>query len=189
MNARLRDLDIDLTLLLGMENHLDLDLPCEVSAGRALPMNGSRYILVEMPFFGRPNYVEEVLFELQLQGLTPVLAHPELLASFVERGMLSQITAGSVAGAFGQRVRKFTATLFRRGLVHVLASDAHFPSGPRSPELPGYLEAAVALVGAERVRAMVTETPKAITENRPVEVDPPRTVTEPRSWFRFWRRG
>ena len=199
MNARLRDLDIDLTLLLGMENHLDLDLPCEVSAGRALPMNGPRYILVEMPFFGRPNYVEEVLFELQLQGLTPVLAHPErieafqtdpeLLASFVERGMLSQITAGSVAGAFGQRVRKFTATLFRRGLVHVLASDAHFPSGPRSPELPGYLEAAVALVGAERVRAMVTETPKAITENRPVEVDPPRTVTEPRSWFRFWRRG
>lgn len=103
MNGRIRDQGTELTLVLGMENHLDLDLPDEVEAGRALPMNRTRYILVEMPFFGKPNYIEDVLFRIQLQGLTPVLAHPErieafqqdpgLLASFVERGMLSQVTA------------------------------------------------------------------------------------------------
>ena len=107
MNSRIQDEAIVLTLALGMENHLDLFE--EVSSGRALPINGSRYILVEMPLFGRPNYMEDVLF--QLQGLTPVLAHPdraeafqsdpELLVGFVERGMLSQITAGSIVGHFG----------------------------------------------------------------------------------------
>ncbi|MDP7534392.1 MAG: capsular biosynthesis protein, partial [SAR202 cluster bacterium] len=105
VNAWLVEHEIDMTMVLGMENHLDLDLPDEVSAGRALPMNGTNYILVEMPFFGRPNYVEEVLFQLQLQGMTPVLAHPErieafqrdpdLLAKFVNIGMLTQVTAGS----------------------------------------------------------------------------------------------
>ena len=62
MNGQLKVHGIDLTLLLGMENHLDLELLEDYSTGRALPINSSRYILVEMPFFGRPNYVEFVLF-------------------------------------------------------------------------------------------------------------------------------
>ena len=75
-------------------------------------MNGSRYILVEMPFFGRPDWVEDTLSRIQNRGLTPVLAHPErieafqqdpdLLATFIERGMLSQITAGSVDRYMGR---------------------------------------------------------------------------------------
>lgn len=55
-NEELQRLDIELEVLIGMENHLDLELPEDVSAGRALPMNGSRYALVELPFFGYPNY-------------------------------------------------------------------------------------------------------------------------------------
>ena len=126
-----------------MENHLDEALPDEIDAGRALPMNGSRYILVEMPFFGRPDYIERTLLEVQDMGLTPVLAHPErieafqedveLLASFVERGMLSQITSGSVVGTWGDEVKKFTHELLDRRLAHVMASDTHSPTGLGRP--------------------------------------------------------
>ena len=63
MNERITAQGNDLKLVLGMENHLDVDLPDEIEAGRALPMNGSRYMLIEMPFFGRPNYIEDVLFK------------------------------------------------------------------------------------------------------------------------------
>ncbi len=196
MNARIQSQGIDLTLLLGMENHLDVDLLQEVSEGRALPMNGTRYILVELPFFGHPNYVEDSLFQLQLQGLTPVLAHPErieafqrdpeLLVKFVERGMLSQITGGSTLGYFGGRVRRFTATLLKRGLVHVIASDTHFPGGPRSPKLPSSVQAAAEIIGMERAQTMVVDTPRAILEDRPVEVEPPREADSPRRWWQFW---
>lgn len=199
LNARLRDLGVGLTILVGMENHLDVDLPAEASAGTALPMNGSRYILVEMPFFGRPNYVEDTLFQLQLQGLTPVLAHPEriqafqedpgFLARLVERGMLSQVTAGSLLGHFGGRARRFTGLLLRRGLVHVIASDAHSPSGPRSPRLPPGLKAAAAVVGMERARSMVLETPRAIVEDHAIEVEPPRELDATRRWWRMWGSG
>ena len=197
MNRRIRDQGTDLTLALGMENHLDLELPDEIEAGRAIPMNGSRYILVEMPFFGKPNYIEDVLFRIQILRLTPVLAHPErieafqedpdLLAKFVERGMLSQVTAGSVIGLFGKRVQGVTKNMLRRNLVHILASDTHFPDGPRSPRLGICIEAASSIIGEDAAMAMVVDTPKAILEDRIFEVPPPRDSTAIRHWWQFWK--
>ena len=196
MNERIRDQSIDLTLVLGMENHLDVDLPDEIEAGRALPMNKTRYILVEMPFFGRPQYIEDVLFKVQLLGLTPVLAHPEriqafqqntdMLAGFVERGMLTQVTAGSVIGYFGKRVQRVTNNMLRRNLVHILASDTHYATGRRSPKLGIGIEAASAIVGADAAMAMVVDTPKAILEDHTIEVEPTRTSAAIRRWWQFW---
>jgi protein-tyrosine phosphatase len=196
INKYLTGQGIGVSIVLGMENHLDIDLPDEFTAGRALRMNGTRYALVELPFFGHPNFVSEVLFQIQLQGITPVLAHPERieyiqnnplqLAEFAERGMLSQITGGSITGHFGANVRKFTHTLLRRGLVHIIASDCHFPQGPRSPLLTPSFEAAAQVVGRERAMRMVVDTPRAVLEDRPVETQRPLATPAQRSWWRFW---
>lgn len=196
-NMELEERGIVLEILMGMENHLDMELPDAFSQGLALPIAGSRYALVEMPFFGRPNYLEEVLFQLQLSGVTPLLAHPErieavqrdpdLLAKFVERGMLSQITAGSIVGHFGGSVKRLTHSLLRRGLVHVIASDTHYAHGPRSPLLSEGVDAAAALVGEERAQAMVVDTPKAILGDQPIEFEPPTSDRAPRRWWRLWK--
>ena len=169
---------VDISLVLGMENHLDERLPDDIDAGRALPMNGSRYILIEMPFFGRPDWIERTLAKVQGRGLIPVLAHPErieafqhdpsLLASFVEQGMLSQVTAGSIVGAWGDEVAHFTRQLLEMRLAHVMASDTHFASGPRSPRLDVGIEAAAAIVGMSDATAMVVDTPLAILEDKPL---------------------
>jgi protein-tyrosine phosphatase len=198
VSARVREQGDDLTLVLGMENHPDLELPNEVAAGRALPIGDTRYILVELPFVGTPMYAEDVLNKLQLQGLTPVLAHPErieafqrnpeLLLDFVERGMLSQVTAGSAIGVFGRRVQRFTAHLLKRNLVHVMSSDTHRPSGPRSPRLGPGIAAVTRLVGEVSATAMVMDNPRAILEDLVVEVDPPRSYESIRRWWQFWKR-
>ncbi len=197
MSDELQAEGIDLTLLTGMENHLDLEFPEDLEAGTALPINGSKYALVELPFFGYPNYVEEVLFKLQLQGVIPVLAHPERieaiqeepqrLVSFVERGMLSQVTAGSIRGRFGGKVKSFTHSLLRRNLVHVISSDTHTPSGLRSPKITRGFETAAEIVGRESATLMVVDTPKAIIENEAVEVAPPTSDSSPKRWWYFWR--
>lgn len=188
---------VELPFFMGMENHLVPDLPTMFASGRALPINGSRYALVELPFFERPNYLEATLFQLQLQGITPLLAHPErieciqkdpdLLAGFVERGMLSQITAGSLLGYFGADVRRFTEELLQRGLAHVMASDCHHASGPRSPRLTAGVEAATKLVGAERAQGMVVDTPRAILENQPVKAETPQKAEKKRRWWSLGR--
>ena len=179
LNHKIQDRAFDVSVVLGMENHLDQDLPLDVAKGRALPMNGSRYILVEMPFFGCPAYVEDVLYQLQSDGLIPVLAHPErieafqrdpdMLANFVGKGMLSQVTARSLVGQWGPEVKRFAEHILAGGLAHVLASDAHTPGAPRPPTLEHGVQAAALLLGWNAAEKMVRETPLAILEDRPID--------------------
>ncbi len=50
-------------------------------------------------------------------------------------------------------------------LVHVIASDAHGTIG-RPPGLSRAVEAAAKIVGESKARAMVTEIPRAILDNK-----------------------
>ena len=169
-----------LRLVMGMENHLVPDLALMFGDGRALPIEGTGYALIEMPFFGRPDHLEPTLEEIRSMGITPVLAHPErieavqrdpgLLAAFIEAGMLSQVTAGSLVGHFGDAVRRFTEELIRGEMAHVMSSDCHRPDGPRSPDLGPGLAAAEALIGSRAAGRLVCGNPGNIIRGRRVEV-------------------
>ena len=186
MNAQNHAHGVELSLVLGMENHLDTDLPAEIEAGRALPMNGTSYILIEMPFFGRPDFIEETLTEVQSMGLVPVLAHPErieafqndpdMLRRFIDKGMVSQITSNSLIGFWGEEVRDFTRYLLKNGMAHVMASDTHHAVGGRSPRMDVGLDAAADIIGFEAALAMLVDTPRAILEDKPIEIEPPRAT-------------
>ncbi len=186
MNAQNCAHGVGLSLVLGMENHLDAELPAEIEAGRALPMNGTRYILIEMPFFGRPDYIEDALAQVQSMDLVPVLAHPErieafqrdpdMLRRFLERGMVSQITSGSVIGFWGEEVRRFTRFLLESRMAHVMASDTHHAEGGRSPRMDVGLESAADIIGDDAALAMLVDTPKAILEDKSLYIEPPRRI-------------
>ena len=186
LDSMLGDSEIPLGLVMGMENHVVPGLDEMFADGRALPIGNTRYALIEMPFFGHPEYLEPTLSRVRSLGITPVLAHPErievvqrrpeILADFVEAGMLSQITAGSLLGHFGADVRRFTEDLVRSGLAHVMASDCHRPDGPRAPVLGPGLAAAAELIGAKEAGRLVNEVPRSIVEDRTVIVGRPRPV-------------
>ena len=89
--------------------------------------------------------------------------------AFVGLGMVSQITAGSLLGQWGNEVKEFTLELLEMGLVHVIASDTHMPGEPRPPGLAAGAEAASRAVGTARAQAMVGSTPRAILENLSLE--------------------
>ena len=178
LRHRIASENIPLALALGMENHIDDALPEDAAAGKALTMNGSRYILVEMPFFGsieEHDYVEDALQGLQAQGLVPVFAHPErieafqlkpaLLERYIGIGMLSQITRGSLLGHWGDEVRQFSLELLSNGMAHILSSDTHSPHPPRTPELGEALRITSEIVGRQRATAMVNDTPHAILKD------------------------
>ena len=163
---------VSLSLVLGMENPVATDIASRLEKGSALTINGSDYILMELPFAQLPNYWEEVLFQLQLLGLRPLLAHPErqaqlqkdstLVARIVERGVLIQVTIGSLAGSFGPKVKKTAEAFLKQGLVHILASDCHGADGSRSPEFRAGFDAARKLVGEEVATRLVSDNPWAI---------------------------
>ncbi len=182
---------IKIDVVLGMENHLTPDLPQLVERGEGYSINDKGYILVELPFSFYPDYTEDVLFDLQAKGLTPIIAHPERQASIqadpnlmkrlVERGILGQVTAMSIIGQFGPEALRSAHTLMKRGLVHVIASDAHRPTGPRIPVMSEAVEEAIKIVGKSASEAMAVSNPEAILEGRPVEPDTPSAQSEKRA--------
>jgi protein-tyrosine phosphatase len=135
LSKELAERGIDLEVLAGGEVAVskvhDLDAPTL----RNLCLGDSSYILVESPYSYSSGVLEAVLRDLRGEGLRPMLAHPERSPSFttdyvrlqriVADGVLCSVTAGSMEGNFGARVRDFTARLFSDGLVHNVASDAH----------------------------------------------------------------
>jgi protein-tyrosine phosphatase len=196
LQGELRRQELDLEILPGMEVHLLPETPSLYRGKQVFTLNSSRYILVEFPIHSFPIYAEDTLFNLQVHKLVPVIAHaerysalaerPELLEQMVARGMLLQITAGSLMGQFGAQAREMAETLITRRMAHVMASDGHSVSR-RPPILSGGLQRAGQLVGEDIALEMVTTVPAAILRNEEVTVPEPVAIRR-RSWFPFGHR-
>lgn len=170
---------------LGAEVHLDEGLPRLIEAGERLRLAGGQYLLFELPDTFPLRAVEQVVFDLQVLGITPVLAHPERIPQFlrqpaqlrrlVEQGALGQATGSSVAGVFGAPCREITLAFIREGLIHVVASDAH-DERRRTTSLREACDALRSEFGDALASALLVERPRAILEGRDVDVEPQATA-------------
>ena len=94
-----------------------------------------RSILVEMSFLFRSPNLENALFELQMAGFNPILAHPERYLYMVdcleefdrlhENGCRFQLNYISFAGVYGWGSVKIIRYLARRGYCDFVATDLH----------------------------------------------------------------
>jgi protein-tyrosine phosphatase len=126
---------LEVAVVAGAEVAGTMLMDLDDSALDRLCLGEGRYVLVESPYHHLPINFADSVFDLQLRGYHPVLAHPERCVAFIddrtrlvsllERGVHTSITAGSMAGQFGSRVRELTTWLFSEGFVTNVASDAH----------------------------------------------------------------
>jgi protein-tyrosine phosphatase len=187
---------IDLELRAGAEIALTRLPELDAPERERLRLGGGPWLLIEPPFAPVLGSIEEMLLELQAGGQRVLLAHPErcaafhsdpkMLTSLVRAGVLTSLTAGSLVGQFGERVRRFALELMREQLVHNVASDTH-DVAKRPPSIADELERA----GVPQALAgwLTEEVPAAILSGDEI---PPRPAVElaragwPR---RVFRRG
>ena len=155
---------LKIQVLPGMEVALSPEIPRWLKENRLLTLNDEgKYLLVELPANEVPIYTASILFELQLRGIKPILAHPERnraiadnpawLLEQVQHGALTQITAGSLLGRFGKKTQRIAQELLSAGAVHGLGSDAH--SGRhRTPTLRTAVERITKLMSPESSRRL-----------------------------------
>lgn len=178
-NGLLQKNEIPLTILPGAEYHLEPDLPERLARGQLLTFNDAgRYLLVELPAALVPDHTGRVIYELLLQGVTPVIAHPERNAGFVKeppllhdlisRGALAQITAGSLTGLFGNSAAKSARLFIEYGCVHFIASDAHSPSN-RVPVLSVAAREVARLIDERKARCLVTDNPHRVVRGESID--------------------
>ena len=142
---------------------------------------GGRYFLLELPAQSIPPFTRDFIFEALLAGFIPIITHPERntilqshfkdLEEWVRAGVLVQITAMSLTGAFGSQVRECAFQMVRMGMVHLVATDAHSPRR-RPPVLSKAREVLETIVGPEQARALVKDIPEKILRGETVETTP-----------------
>lgn len=167
--------NIDINIYPGAEVMINPDTPELIESGKLTTINASRYILVELPIWRIPQYAPDILYQMQLQGLIPIIAHPErydeviknisLVREYMERGMLIQINAGSLTGMFGRKVKKTAMKLLKMKMVHFVASDAHSCRG-RSPELSKVAALVEKKFGEETMQQLFYSNGMAVLEDR-----------------------
>ncbi|MBY0097331.1 tyrosine-protein phosphatase [Mesobacillus maritimus] len=135
LNKLLTEEKIALKILPGQESAINGEMIEDFNNGQIMTLNDTNYVFVELPSDHVPRYTEKMLFDLQLKGLIPIIVHPErnreiherpeMLYKLVEKGALAQLTAGSICGRFGKKIKSFSEQLIEANLVHFIASDAH----------------------------------------------------------------
>lgn len=174
----------------GCELHLTIE-----NIGHALASPGTwsiahhGWLLVEFSELLVPRTVTEILSRLIKGGLRPIIAHPERnrllqrrpeeLESWIGMGCRVQVTANSLTGRFGGTPRKTAERLLERGLVHLLASDAH-GTGNRNPALDVAWRHVETRYGVGTARRLFEENPRAVLEGAAV---PPGEACRRRSWL------
>lgn len=195
-NEKLRLAGIPLHILAGAEVMAAPEVPEYFRSGDLPTLDASgRYLLIEFPFREFPCYLERVLFELQVAGVTPVLAHPErysylrhspnLLLPYINNGLLAQINAGSLLGYFGEEVRQAAEILVTHGMAHLVATDAHRARGARKPVLSSCRQELTALIGKEGAKRFLEENPAGIIAGETLRAGEPREYRPAKKGF--WR--
>ncbi|HWQ75600.1 MAG TPA: CpsB/CapC family capsule biosynthesis tyrosine phosphatase [Syntrophomonas sp.] len=186
LNHELKARQIPVEILPGGEYRLEVDLPARLREGRVMTLNDSgAYLLVELPASLLPPDYERVLYDIQLQGVIPVIAHPErnqvimrhhdILARLTERGIKAQITCASVTGSFGRQIQKCSRRLLEQDAVHFLASDAHTISGHRGVGLAEARDEIKRRYGENYARALSEDNPARLLKGRDIPALPPRS--------------
>lgn len=174
----LRQADIPLQVGAAAEVRFDMEIMMQLAAGE-LPFIGrwqdKDVMLLEFPHGEIPFGAERLTQWLLQRNVLPMIAHPERnkgvmrmpsqLKPFIQQGCLLQVTAGSLAGRFGERAQELAEQLLQEDVVTVIASDAHNLQH-RPPLLAEGRERAAALIGDAAAEALVLTRPATITAHR-----------------------
>lgn len=189
MNAR------TVRIFTGMTNRIDTALPDLVDSENVITLNRTRFLLVEAPYNRLPTYVEDVVGRLFTQRLVPVLAHPERNVEFqrnpkrlqrlVEQGVIVQIATGSLTGQYGAGAKRAAEQFITRGMGHVVASEMHASTSPRSPILSEAFDIVAELIDEREAYDLFEANPEMILEGHsPQQELAPRPRIR-RNWIRI----
>ncbi|WBX70712.1 tyrosine-protein phosphatase [Tenacibaculum retecalamus] len=93
------------------------------------------FILVEMSYFNAPYNLYDILYQIQLKGYKPVLAHPERYSFYhndfndyyklKKAGCVFQLNLLSLTAQYGKGVQKTAKKLLKENLYDFVGTDTH----------------------------------------------------------------
>ncbi|WP_437920224.1 tyrosine-protein phosphatase [Sphingobacterium sp. LRF_L2] len=115
-----------------VDSHFGHLLATESPTLATLPGN---HVLIEMSYIQESKNIEGYIFDLQVKGYKPILAHPERyvfyhqdpkpLLRFKDLGCLLQLNILSIFGYYGANEKRLARHLLDKGLIDFVGTDVH----------------------------------------------------------------
>lgn len=135
INGILENEKIDIKVYSGQEVYFTEKIIEDYMEGNIGTLNDSRYMLIEFPMDKFDKNIFDILYELQVRDIVPIIAHPErykffiekpsLINDFINQEYLFQLNAGSITGKFGENVKKTASLFLKNNIYNFIGSDAH----------------------------------------------------------------
>ena len=181
----------------GCDFHLSLNnVQAAIQDPSRFTINGLSYLMVEFSDTMIPPSTEEIFRRFIQLGVAPVITHPERnpilqdsikrLEKWIGMGCLIQVTAQCLTDRFGKAAEKTAWALLKKGMVHVIASDAH-DTEHRPPRLDIAREILTRELSANVASTLLEENPASIIAGQRVWVEAPVPEGSHRKWFHFWK--
>lgn len=125
----------NLSLRFAAEYLMDANFAGLFAAGQPLLTLKNNHVLVEISYINPPIQLYDIIFEMQVAGYQPVLAHPERYTYFHNNfheyeklknsGCLFQLNLLSTIGYYGAEVARVSDLLLKKGMIDFVGSDVH----------------------------------------------------------------
>ncbi|WP_352418246.1 CpsB/CapC family capsule biosynthesis tyrosine phosphatase [Proteiniborus sp.] len=183
LNSELCSRNVDIKIYLGCEVYSTPDVLKLLEKGQITTLDNSNYMLIELPMHDLPIYIDSIIYNLKLKGITPIIAHPErntkiiedpnILYRLISRGALAQLNLPSILGVYEEMVRNTAEILLRHDMIHFVGTDAHKPSS-RYYNISEATNILNNLIGREKTLKITTTNPEAIAAGNNIEIEEPK---------------
>lgn len=130
----LKEKNMDISLKAAAEYYID-DYFLQLLEHEPLLTIHQNHVLVEISMATQPSNLYEIVFNMQLKGYRPVLAHPErylyyrdnkqIFSELKDRGCLLQLNTLSLAGYYGGEVKDMAEYILEHKLYSYAGTDMH----------------------------------------------------------------
>lgn len=196
LNEELIKEKIDLQVFLGNEIYISLKIIDDIKEKKAFTLNDTRYVLIELPMYDIPMYMEDMIYELLLKGYIPIIAHPErnskiiedpnILYEYIERGSLAQLNLPSLEGKYGEEIKSTAEILLKHNMIHFVATDAHTNRG-RSPRAENSLDILKSIISKEDFDSLTYYNANNLLDNKDIEIKSPIKYKEKKDFLSLFK--
>lgn len=135
LRKAVRNEGIEIEIEAAAEYYMDEIFLEKIIAGEKILSFGDNYVLVETGFINKPQMLFDIMFQLEMAGYKPILAHPEryqylisdkkLFEELVDRNITLQVNLLSLTGFYSKQVKDFADMMLEKGVIRFLGTDCH----------------------------------------------------------------
>ena len=185
INKNLQQNNKNLQVSVGSEIFITSEMVSLLKENKASSINGTRYVLFELPFVSQVQNLKDVIYSLMSNNYIPIIAHPEryryvqknpnMLLELLDLGVLFQSNYGSIIGQYGKEAKKTIKLLLKNNFIHFLGSDVHRKNTIYTA-IPEAIETLKEILPEEKLEELTTINPNLVLENKKIDTRRPTKI-------------